>query len=222
MPEPSTIALFALASLALAVIPGPAVLYIVARSVRHGPRAGIVGAFGVSSGGLVHVTAAAVGVSSLIASSANAFTVVKLCGAAYLLWLGARTLLRGDDPGTTPAPGAAAPAALRRVWLDGVVVNVLNPKTALFFLAFLPQFVDPARGSVTAQVLAFGLIFLVVVFVSDATYALLAGVLARRARDRAPRFPVTRWLSGTVLLALGVVTALTGRGHTGATASAGR
>src|SRR3954466_5708398 len=138
MPGASTIALFALASLALAVVPGPAVTYIVAQSVDKGRRAGLASAAGVATGGLVHVAAAVIGLSALIASSAEAFTAVKLVGAAYLIATGIRRILSKDDE-----PGAEAPAVpLSRIYRQGVVVNVLNPKTALFFLAFLPQFVD--------------------------------------------------------------------------------
>src|SRR3954447_5559360 len=141
MPGASTIALFALASLALARVPGPAVTYIVAQSVDKGRGAGLASATGVASGGLVHVVAATVGLSALIASSASAFTVVKLVGAAYLIPVGIRRILTKDDTYTEPQP-----APLRKIWRQGVVVNICNPKTALFFLAFLPQFVDRAHA----------------------------------------------------------------------------
>src|SRR5205814_3246831 len=134
MPGPSTLALFCAAALALAVVPGPAVTYIVTQSVDKGRRAGLFSAFGVATGGLVHVAAATAGLSALLASSASAFTVVKLVGAAYLIALGLLRIFRGADEESPTAPAAA-----RRLFLNGVLVNVLNPKTALFFLAFLPQ-----------------------------------------------------------------------------------
>src|SRR3954471_7054444 len=170
MPTGSTIAVFSLAAIALAVVPGPAVAYIVTQSVDKGRRAGLVSALGIATGGLVHVAAAAVGLSALLASSASAFTAVKLVGAAYLIGLGLLRIFRGrEDVAAAPAP---APA--RRLYLQGVLVNVLNPKTALFFLAFLPQFVDRDAGSVPAQAAVLGCVFVVIAVVSDSAYALTA------------------------------------------------
>ena len=160
MPTASTIALFLLAATALAVVPGPAVAYIVTQSIDQGRRAGVVSALGVASGGLVHVAAATVGLSALIASSATAFTAVKLVGAVYLIVVGIRRILSGD--GDQPESRALR-LPLRRVYRQGVIVNVLNPKTALFFLAFLPQFVDPDRGAIWPQVALLGAIFVFVV-----------------------------------------------------------
>src|SRR6185503_15817915 len=147
-------------------------------SVDKGRRAGLASAAGVASGGLVHVAAATVGLSALIASSATAFTAVKLVGAAYLIVVGIRRILGQDDEGSTEA----APADLRRLYRQGAVVNVLNPKTALFFLAFLPQFVDPDRGSVTLQIAVLGSLFVVLAAASDSTYAVVAAALAQRLR----------------------------------------
>src|SRR6476619_3453442 len=177
MPTFSTIVLFLLAATALAVVPGPAVAYIVTRSIDQGRRAGIVSALGVASGGLVHVAAATVGLSALIASSATAFTVVKLVGAVYLVVVGIRRIAGLDESEQVQAP----PAPLRRLYRQGVIVNVFNPKTALFFLAFLPQFVD--RGSsIPPQVALLGLTFAAIAFASDCLYALLASLLAARLR----------------------------------------
>src|SRR4051794_34740059 len=154
MPTASTLALFCAAALALIVVPGPAVTYIVTQSIDKGRGAGLASAFGVASGGLVHVAAAVVGLSALLASSATAFTIVKLVGAAYLIVIGVRRLLaRHEDAREPEVP--TAPGSPRRLFLQGAVVNVLNPKTALFFLAFLPQFVDPDRGTVAGQVAVF-------------------------------------------------------------------
>jgi threonine/homoserine/homoserine lactone efflux protein len=200
VPTPSTIALFSLAAVALAVVPGPAVAYIVTQSVDKGRRAGLVSALGVASGGIVHVAAAIVGFSALIASSATAFTAVKLVGAAYLIIVGIRRILGHDDEETTEA----APADLRRLYRQGAVVNVLNPKTALFFLAFLPQFVDPDRGSVTLQIAVLGLLFAAIALVSDATYALLADALAGRIRRTGTGARIRRYLTGGIFIALGV------------------
>jgi threonine/homoserine/homoserine lactone efflux protein len=202
MPSASAFALFCLASVALAVVPGPAVTYIVMHSVDKGRRAGMAAAAGVASGGLVHVAAATVGLSALIASSATAFTAVKLVGAAYLIVVGIRKILGRDDAEevqTTPAP-------LRRLYRQGVIVNLFNPKTALFFLAFLPQFVDTG-SAVAPQVAVLGLTFAAIAFASDCSYALIADLLAGRIRRSARGARMTRWLTGGIFVALGATAA---------------
>jgi threonine/homoserine/homoserine lactone efflux protein len=204
MPTASTIALFLLAATALAVVPGPAVAYIVTQSIDQGRRAGLVSALGVASGGLVHVAAATVGLSALIASSATAFTVVKLVGAAYLIVVGVRRILAGE--GEEPESRALR-APLRRIYRQGVIVNILNPKTALFFLAFLPQFVDPDRGSVWPQVAMLGVAFVSVAVLSDLSYALVADAIAGRIRRTGTGAKVRRWLTGGVFVALGITAA---------------
>ena len=208
MPASGTLALFALAALALIVVPGPAVLYVVAQSIDRGRLAGFVSALGVAVGGLVHVTAAAVGLSAILVSSATAFTVVKLVGAAYLVGLGLVTLLRPREAATDAPPTGRR---LRRTFGQGVVVNVLNPKTALFFLAFLPQFVDRDAGSVAVQILVLGLLFVALAVVSDGLWALAAGTASERLRGN-PRFlAVQRWVSGSVFVGLGTLTAVAKR-----------
>jgi threonine/homoserine/homoserine lactone efflux protein len=203
MPDATTLALFAVACLAFLAIPGPSVFYIVTRSLVQGRRAGVTSMLGVQAGGLVHVVAAAFGVSALIASSAAAFTVVKYAGAAYLVFLGLRKLLGGED--TEPElPSDRSSAA--RLFGHGVVVNVLNPKTALFFLAFLPQFVDPSAGPVAPQMLVLGLMLVSLGVLSDGTYALLAAGIGNRLRSRRR----LEKLSGGVFVSLGVVAALAG------------
>jgi threonine/homoserine/homoserine lactone efflux protein len=202
VPSPTSFALFCLASAALAVVPGPAVTYIVMHSVNKGRRAGLASAAGVASGGLVHVAAATVGLSALIASSATAFTVVKLVGAVYLIVVGVRRIAGRDDREQVQAP----PAPLSRIYRQGVIVNVFNPKTALFFLAFLPQFID--RGaSVPPQVAVLGLTFAAIAFVSDCLYALLADLLAGRLRRSGRGAKARRHLSGGIFVALGVTAA---------------
>jgi threonine/homoserine/homoserine lactone efflux protein len=202
MPSPTSFALFCLASAALAVVPGPAVTYIVMHSVDKGRRAGLASAAGVASGGLVHVAAATVGLSALIASSATAFTVVKLVGAVYLIVLGIRRIAGRDDSEQVQAP----PAPLSRIYRQGVIVNVFNPKTALFFLAFLPQFVD--RGaSVPPQVALLGLTFAAIAFASDCLYALVADLLAGRVRRSGRGAKARRYLSGGIFVVLGVTAA---------------
>jgi len=196
------------ASLVLLLLPGPAVLYVVTRSVQHGRAAGLVSALGLSLGGLVHVVAAIVGLSALLATSAATFTAVKLLGAGYLVYLGVKTLLGKDAP---PDAADAPPEPLRQLFFDGVVVNVLNPKAAIFSLAFLPQFVDPARGEVGRQIAALGLVFVCMALLTDGAYALLASSL-RGWLARQPRFwQRQRYVAGSIYLGLGLAAALTGR-----------
>jgi threonine/homoserine/homoserine lactone efflux protein len=207
MPDATTFALFAAACVAFLVIPGPSVFYIVTRSLVQGRRAGLTSMLGVQVGGLVHVVAAAVGVSALIASSAAAFTVVKYAGAAYLVFLGVRKLLaRGGEELEDMPRGSASSTHL---FTHGVIVNVLNPKTALFFLAFLPQFVDPG-APVAPQMLVLGTMLVCIGTVSDGTYALLAAGAGNTLRGAtAVRRRLDR-ISGGVFVGLGVFAALAG------------
>jgi threonine/homoserine/homoserine lactone efflux protein len=207
VPDPSHLALFVGAALLLLLVPGPSVLYVVTQSVSHGRRAGIASVAGITTGTLVHIAAATVGLSALLASSALAFDVVKYLGAAYLIVIGIRRLA-GFEPDDEPRRPSSR--NLGRLYRQGIVVNVLNPKTALFFLAFLPQFVEPAHGAAWLQILALGLLFAALGFLSDSTWALTTGTLGERLR-RSGRFPVVRrYVSGTVFLGLGVAAALTG------------
>jgi threonine/homoserine/homoserine lactone efflux protein len=208
IPDAGTIAVFAVASLLLAVVPGPAVLYIVAQSVHGGRRAGVVSAFGVSTGGMFHVLAAVVGLSAVLAASAEAFTVVKLVGAAYLIWLGIRTILSRDDR----IAGRDAEPTLSSTYRRGVIVNILNPKTALFFLAFLPQFVDP-DGSTRGQLAVLGLLFVAIALATDLVWALVAGTAGAVLRRSRTFLRVQRYVSGTILVGLGALAAATGRSH---------
>jgi len=206
MPDPSRLALFVGAALLLLVVPGPSVLYIVTQSVSYGRRAGISSVAGITTGTLVHIAAATVGLSALLASSALAFDMVKYLGAAYLIAVGIRRLA-GLEREQAPYPRRTRD--LGRLYRQGIVVNVLNPKTALFFLAFLPQFVEPTRGAAWVQILALGLLFAALGFLSDSVWAAVAGTLGERLR-RSARFPaVQRYVSGSVFVGLGAVAALT-------------
>ncbi len=206
--DPGTLAVFALASALLIAVPGPAVLYIVTRSVEQGRRVGVVGAFGIEVGALVHVAFAAVGISAVLASSAVAFSVVKYVGAAYLIVMGVRTLLaRGGEHEVS----AERARSVRRVFAQGVVVNVLNPKVALFFLAFLPQFVDPDGARPALQIAFLGLAFVAIALVLDVSWALAAGTAGAFLRRTRLFARLRRYVSGSVFVALGVAAALAGR-----------
>jgi threonine/homoserine/homoserine lactone efflux protein len=203
VPDPHSLGLFALAAIALLVIPGPAVLYVIAQSAEHGRRAGLVSVAGLHLGTFVHTAAAAVGVSALVVSSALAFSVVKYAGAAYLVYLGMRRFVTREPLERVEAQDEP----LARLFRQGVIVNVLNPKTALFFLAFLPQFVNPDK-TVWTQVVVFGVTFVVLGLFSDSLYALAAGTLGRTIRRRRDAF---RYASGTVFVGLGAAAAFAKR-----------
>jgi threonine/homoserine/homoserine lactone efflux protein len=197
MPEPSTLLLFAASAAVLVLIPGPNLVYIVTRSIEAGRRAGLASMLGVEAGTLVHVTAAALGLSALLASSEVAFEMVRWAGVAYLIYLGVRALRARDI-----AP-SAAPIGMRRSVVEGLLVNVLNPKVSVFFLAFLPQFVDPLQGSAGTQVLVLGAVFLTIASLLDLLYVLGAALIGQRL-SRGTK------LAGGVYLALAALAAATG------------
>jgi threonine/homoserine/homoserine lactone efflux protein len=208
MPETQTLVTFAAACVLFAVIPGPAVIYIVTRAVDQGRMAGIASVLGIASGTLAHVPAAALGLSALMLSSATAFTVVKYLGAAYLVYLGIRKIM-GRNEAFGGAEGSRQP--LMRIYRQGAVVGVLNPKTALFFLAFLPQFVDPALGYVTLQFIVLGVLLVLISMVSDSCYALATGTAGEWLRTRSPMFGKRlAWVSGGIYITLGIGAAISG------------
>jgi threonine/homoserine/homoserine lactone efflux protein len=196
---------FLLAALILLLTPGPAVLYIVARSIDQGRAAGWVSVLSIEAGNFVHVLAATLGLSAILLSSALAFTVVKYLGAAYLIYLGLRRLL------TRPPvqPTVSAPRqSLRRIFSQGVAVAILNPKTALFFFAFLPQFVDPAKGFVAPQLLTLGCLFVLMAICTDGLYSLLAGTVGQWLKGTRSFLLADRYLIGSVYIGLGITAAL--------------
>lgn len=207
MPDSGTLTVFIIAALVLLVTPGPAVLFIVARSLEKGWRAGIVSALGLSAGGIVHVVAAVVGLSALLAKSALAFSVIKYLGATYLLYLGIRALLQAaNDAGTAPERrGRAA-----NLFAQGLLVNLFNPKAALFVLAFIPQFVDPNAGDPVLQTLVLGGLFVALGVVTDLAYVLLASTSGRILAGAANRSAPLKKLSGFTYIGLGVYAALSG------------
>ena len=207
MPALSTVTLFLLAALGLLLIPGPSVLYILTHSAAQGRRAGLASVGGIELASLTHAVAATLGLSVLLLTSALALSVVKYLGAAYLIYLGVHTLLAGHESSQTPV---LAPKSFSRLFAQGFLVQLLNPKTALFFYAFLPQFVDPARGAVTGQILVFGVLFVLLASCTDSLYALLGSTvgkfLTRNVRFRQGR----RYVTGGVYIVLGVTAAVTG------------
>ena len=205
MPDLGSIVTFAIASVTLLLIPGPAVIYILNRSVAGGREVGLSAVAGLELGNLVHAVAASAGLSAVLATSATAFNTVKWLGAGYLIFVGVRTLLR---PATTVASEATS-ISRRRTFVQGIVVNTLNPKVALFFLSFLPQFIDPDKGAAWSQALVLGITFVLIGCLTDGLYALTASALrARLLSGRALPF-VQRYVAGTVFIGLGVVAATT-------------
>lgn len=211
LPPPRELSFFIAAAIVLLAIPGPAVLYIVARSADLGRKAGLASSSGIATGGLVHVLGAAAGLSALLMSSALAFSAVKYAGAVYLIWMGIKKLR--ERPAVSRDALHAQCLPLRTVFRQGIVIQVLNPKTAIFFFAFLPQFVDPARGSVTIQLLSLGLLFTAMGLLTDSLWALAAGSAASWLRQK-PQFQRhQKTVSGTVYIALGLATAASGSTH---------
>lgn len=203
----SKLYLFLAATLALLLIPGPAVLYITARSATQGRLAGFVSVLAIETANFLQAAAAALGLSAILLSSALAFDIVKYLGAAYLIYLGIRKLLTRED-GTENKE--VQKESLSRIYWQGFFVNILNPKTALFFFAFLPQFVNPGRGNVTAQTLMLGAIFVGMAIITDSLYALLASSLAGQLKGNKNFQKGQRYFAGLVYIGLGITTALTG------------
>ena len=197
--------LFIFASIVLLLTPGPAVLYIIARSVDQGRAAGLVSVLSVEVGNFFHAVAAALGLSALLFSSATAFSVVKYLGAAYLIYLGVRKLLSKSAALTETR---VQPQSMRRIFSQGVTVAVLNPKTALFFLAFLPQFVDRSRGQIPLQLLSLGCLFVLMAIVSDGMYALLASSAGQWLKSQQKIWLFERYVVGLIYIGLGITAAL--------------
>lgn len=208
MPTTATLIVFSGAALLLLLIPGPAVLYIVARGASQGRRAGLVSVAGIHVGTLVHIGAAVLGLSALIVASATAFTAIKLAGAAYLIYLGVTALLRrGSRNGLRPEEPLQSE---QRIFVDGIVLNILNPKTAVFFLAFVPQFVDVDASNTTTQLIALGMTFILLGLVTDSVYALAAGWIGTRLRTSPSASRRSETAAGVTYIGLGLTTALSG------------
>jgi threonine/homoserine/homoserine lactone efflux protein len=205
LPPWPSLSAFLVASLVLALTPGPGVFYIVSRTLVQGRRSGLVSVLGIALGNFGNALAAGLGLAALFAVSALAFTVVRYAGAAWLIYIGARMLFSADGSKASATP-AAVPAV--HVFRDALLVSLLNPKTTIFFAAFLPQFVT-AGASPMAQSLALGMVFVLLAAVTDSLYALSAGSALRAlARGRMGR--IGRRLGGGLFIGLGLFTALTG------------
>jgi len=207
MIETSQLLFFMSAALALLLIPGPAVLYITTRSATQGRVAGLVSVFAIETANLIQAVAAGLGLSAILLSSALAFDVVKYLGAAYLIYLGIRKLMASDNGNENEE---VKQESLSRIYWQGFAVNILNPKTALFFFAFLPQFIDPSKGNVMGQNLLLGAIFVGMALITDSMYALLASSLAGKLNGNKRFQTGQRYFAGLVYIGLGITTALTG------------
>jgi threonine/homoserine/homoserine lactone efflux protein len=211
MPDPTQLALYVAAALLLAVTPGPGIFYVAARTLAGGRAEGVASSFGTGLGGMVHVVAGSLGVSAIVLASAELFTALKLIGAAYLVWLGFRTVLSARRDAAAKGSSAEPPIGPRRAFREGVLVEALNPKTAAFFLAFVPQFVDPTEGHVALQFIVLGFVSVALNTLADVVVALAAS----RVRDGAAARPALirrlREASGAAMIALGVGLALTKR-----------
>ncbi len=211
MLEEVSVGSFVAVATALLVTPGPAVAFVLARSLEGGRTAGLVSQLGLCAGLLVHVVGATLGLSAVIASSAWMFSILKYLGAAYLLWLGVRTLLARDRAARGSSPGSPTRPSRRRMFVDGFLIDALNPKPALFFLALLPQFVDPGAGEAAWQIAGLGLLFVLLALVTGSGYALAAGTLAGELEASPHLRRVSRWASGSVYLMLGGLAAFVKR-----------
>lgn len=206
MPDFTHLAMYVTAAFLLAVTPGPGIFYVAARSLAGGRAEGVASSFGTGPGGMVHVVAGSLGVSTLVLASAELFTALKLVGAAYLVWIGFRTVqsARRDALNAFSAGPAVPPLGPRRAFREGVIVEALNPKTAVFFLAFVPQFVDPSSGSVALQFIVLGFVSVVLNTLADVVVAYAASGIREGAASRPRLVRRLREVSGAAMIALGL------------------
>jgi threonine/homoserine/homoserine lactone efflux protein len=203
MPDLTQLAVYLLAALVLAVTPGPGIFYVAARTLAGGRGEGVASSFGTGLGGMVHVLAGSLGVSAIVLASAELFTALKLIGAAYLIWLGIRTFQSARREASTTLDTTARPMGARRAFHEGVLVEALNPKTAAFFLAFIPQFVDPT-GHVALQFVMLGFVSVALNTLADIVVAFAAGGIRDGAAARPALIRRLREGSGAAMVALGI------------------
>jgi threonine/homoserine/homoserine lactone efflux protein len=204
MPTPQTIVLFMISALALNVTPGPTILFLLSRCMREGRSAAVVSAFGLATASIVQAIAAALGLSALFIYSPLAFAIIKYCGAAYLVYLGVRGFLSGGIAGLATKTESASRPSLTKLFLQGLLTDLLNPKLIVFFFSFLPQFVDPARGDPRAQMLVLGLLFQVTGLPVNLAVALAGSALTTFIAGNPFWSSVQRWGASVVLVGLGV------------------
>jgi len=207
--DPARLTLFLTATIALLLVPGPSVIYVTTRSLEQGRRAGFASTLGLAAGDAVQVLAVVLGLSAIVASSTTAFDLVKYAGAAYLLYLGLRRLLTPEQAASS-GPSPAAPRPVSQLFVQGLLVNALNPKTALFFLALFPTFVDVSRGLIWAQTLLLGAMFVGLGICTNGGWALLSGTLSDSLRSSEAFRHARRFVSGGVFLVLGLAAATSG------------
>jgi len=207
MPDTTQLVLFIGAATVLLFIPGPAVIYIVARSIGQGRRAGMVANLGISAGTMFHVAAAALGLSVLLASSVTAFNIMRYAGALYLVYLGVREFFtNAEDDKSDPEKNTG----LKGIFFESMIVNLFNPKLALFMFAFLPQFVSPSGGNAAIQITVLGALLIVLGLFSNSVYVFLAGGVRTWMSEKGRVLAGKKYLTGTVYLALGMITAFSG------------
>lgn len=209
MIDTTTLSTFAVAALVLLIAPGPAVTFVIARSIEGGFKAGMLSQLGLCSGLLVHLIAATLGISALIAQSVVAFETLRLLGSGYLVWLGIRTFFlgRARQEDANCSHRSASPRGSMALFVDGFIIDTFNPKPALFFLAVLPQFIRSESLPATLQIGIFGSIFLALALITGTGYAAIAGAASHRLRHSARARNITRWATGTTYLVLGGTTA---------------
>jgi threonine/homoserine/homoserine lactone efflux protein len=213
MPDLTQLALYFAAAFLLAITPGPGIFYVAARALAGGRAEGVASSFGTGWGGLVHVLAGSLGISAIVLASAELFTALKLLGAAYLVWIGFRTIQSARRDAATVLTGgtAAPPIGPRRAFREGVLVEALNPKTAAFFLAFIPQFVDPTEGRVAVQFVVLGFVSVTLNTLADVVVAYTASGIRDVAAARPAPIRRLREASGAAMIALGIGLALARR-----------
>ena len=213
MPDLTQLALYFAAALVLAVTPGPGIFYVAARTLAGGRAEGVASSFGTGLGGMVHVVAGCLGVSAIVLASAELFTALKLIGAAYLVWIGFRTFQAARRAASTALVGgpAAPPVGPRRAFREGMLVEALNPKTAAFFLAFVPQFLDPAQGHVALQFVVLGFVSVALNTLADIVVAFAAGGIREGTAAHSSLIRRLREASGAAMIALGLGLALAKR-----------
>jgi threonine/homoserine/homoserine lactone efflux protein len=205
MPDANSLIVFMLATVTLNITPGPDMLYVIARSIEQGRSAGIASAFGIAAGCVVHLLAVTLGLAGLLAAVPAAYQIVKYAGAAYLVYLGVRVLINRQS---SNGNAQLKQASLRAAFLQGAVTNILNPKVALFFLAFLPQFVNRAEGHVAGQLILLGILFNTSGTLVNVGVAMAASYTGDRFKSRVKNSAVFRWLTGGIFIALGLRLAL--------------